>query len=96
MHRVLKPGGKVIVLEFSLPTSALVRGPYLFYFRNILPAIGGRLSGDSKAYSYLNQTVEDFPYGEAFIQKIKSAGFESVESHPVTFGIASIYVGNKR
>ncbi|MCB0269883.1 MAG: bifunctional demethylmenaquinone methyltransferase/2-methoxy-6-polyprenyl-1,4-benzoquinol methylase UbiE, partial [Calditrichaeota bacterium] len=66
MHRVLKKNGRALILEFSLPNNALLRGLYLFYFRNILPRIGGLISGDSFAYRYLNDTVESFPYGEEF------------------------------
>jgi demethylmenaquinone methyltransferase/2-methoxy-6-polyprenyl-1,4-benzoquinol methylase len=96
MFRVLKPGGKVIILEFSLPKSTFVRLPYLFYFRKILPVIGGQLSGDKVAYSYLNQTVEDFPYGLEFLKKMGEVGFADLEAHPLSLGIATIYVGTKK
>lgn len=95
MHRVLKPGGRVLILEFSLPKNALLRWAYLLYFRNVLPRIGGLVSGDSYAYRYLNQTVETFPYGEAFAELIRSAGFTDVKMTPLTFGIATIYQGDK-
>lgn len=95
MYRVLKPGGRVLVLEFSLPASRLLRAPYLFYFRNVLPRIGGLISGDSHAYRYLNTTVETFPYGEAFCKILRDTGFHQVQSHPLSFGIATIYQGDK-
>lgn len=95
MQRVLKPGGRVLILEFSLPSNWLMRKSYLFYFRNILPWIGGKISGDSYAYRYLNQTVESFPYGRTFCRLLEEAGFENVTDHPLTFGIASIYQGDK-
>ena len=95
MRRVLKPGGRALILEFSLPSTRLFRGGYLFYFRHVLPRIGGLISGDRQAYRYLNETVESFPYGEAFIQLMERQGFHSVKQHPLTFGIASIYEGEK-
>ncbi|MBM3289381.1 MAG: bifunctional demethylmenaquinone methyltransferase/2-methoxy-6-polyprenyl-1,4-benzoquinol methylase UbiE [Candidatus Hydrogenedentes bacterium] len=95
MHRVLRPGGRVLILEFSLPPNALVRRAYLLYFRNVLPRIGGIVSGDSHAYRYLNQTVETFPYGDAFCDLMRGAGFSGVTQVPLTFGIATIYQGDK-
>ncbi|NUM56798.1 MAG: bifunctional demethylmenaquinone methyltransferase/2-methoxy-6-polyprenyl-1,4-benzoquinol methylase UbiE [Candidatus Hydrogenedentes bacterium] len=95
MHRVLKPGGRVLILEFSLPSNALLRRAYLLYFRYLLPRIGGLVSGDSYAYRYLNQTVETFPYGEAFCAMMRDANFSDVKMHSVTFGIATIYQGDK-
>lgn len=94
MRRVLAPGGRALVLEFSLPGNALFRGAYLFYFRHVLPRIGALISGDRYAYRYLNQTVESFPYGEAFCFLMRDAGFERVRAHPLTFGIATIYEGD--
>ena len=96
IHRVLKSDGRVLILEFSLPKSAMLRAGYLFYFRNILPTLGGIISGDRKAYKYLNQTVETFPYGEQFVALMREAGFDSVKATPLTFGVASIYQGDKR
>jgi demethylmenaquinone methyltransferase/2-methoxy-6-polyprenyl-1,4-benzoquinol methylase len=95
MHRVLRRGGRVLILEFSLPRNRLVRWGYLFYFRHVLPRVGGLISGDSYAYRYLNATVETFPYGEAFCQLMREAGFQDVQARPLTFGIASLYVGDK-
>lgn len=95
MHRVLKPGGRSIILEFSLPGNALFRRVYLLYFRHVLPRIGGLISGDPSAYRYLNATVEEFPYGEAFCELMREAGFREVTAQPLTFGIATIYCGTK-
>ena len=95
MYRVLSENGKVLILEFSLPENRLVRVGYLFYFRYILPFIGGIISGDSYAYSYLNKTVETFPYGEQFCKLMKQAGFSDVQEHRLTFGIATIYEATK-
>lgn len=95
MYRVLKPGGRVLILEFSLPDNPLMRSAYLLYFRNVLPRIGGLVSGDSYAYRYLNQTVETFPYGEAFATLMRNANFANVSMTQLTFGIATIYQGDK-
>lgn len=95
MRRVLRPEGRALILEFSLPRSLVMRKLYLFYFRHILPALGGMISGDSHAYRYLNQTVETFPYGESFCQLMRAAGFKEVHATPLTFGIATIYQGDK-
>ncbi len=95
MYRVLKPAGRVLILEFSLPESRVFRWVYFFYFRRILPKIGKWISGDNEAYRYLNETVETFPYGEAFCELMRKTGFKNVEAIPLTFGIASIYSGDK-
>ncbi len=96
IHRVLKPGGAVIILEFSLPGNVFLRGLYLFYFRNILPTIGGLISGDRSAYTYLNRTVETFPYGEEFCDLMRDAGFNnSVSTREFTYGISTAYHGTK-
>ncbi|RMF60071.1 MAG: bifunctional demethylmenaquinone methyltransferase/2-methoxy-6-polyprenyl-1,4-benzoquinol methylase UbiE [Calditrichaeota bacterium] len=95
MYRVLKNKGRVLILEFSLPENRIFRAIYLFYFRNILPRIGGWISGDSTAYRYLNRTVETFPYGKEFCRLLQSAGFKEVSFTPLTFGIATIYQGDK-
>lgn len=95
IHRVLKPGGRALILEFSLPRNPMIRGLYLFYFRHVLPHLGGLISGDRSAYRYLNESVEAFPYGEAFAQLMRRAGFSSVEAIPLTFGIATLYQGDK-
>ena len=94
-HRVLKPQGKILLLEFSLPPSPFFRWIYLWYLRSILPRIGGWLSGEREAYLYLNQTIESFPCGEAFASLLVSAGFQAVQYHPLTFGIVTLYLGEK-
>lgn len=95
MYRVLKKNGRLLVLEFSLPKNKIFKTFYLFYFRRILPVIGGLISGDSYAYNYLNQSVETFPYGDAFCDVLKKNGFKNVKFYPLTFGIASIYQADK-
>lgn len=94
MRRVLKPGGRAFVLEFSQPEARWFRAIYFFYLRRILPAIGGWMSGDREAYRYLNVTIETFPSGEAFCALMRQAGFSNVRAIPLTMGIASIYVGD--
>lgn len=96
MYRVLRQGGRALILEFSLPGNALVRRAYLLYFRHVLPRLGAVVSGDGFAYSYLNKTVETFPYGEQFCELMRDAGFVNVRQDILTLGIATIYVGEKR
>lgn len=85
MMRVLKPNGRLIILEFSMPRNPLVRLAYLFYFRHILPKIGGIISGDYQAYRYLNQSVEAF----------SSSEIDHMKQHKLCFGVATIYVADK-
>ena len=94
MWRVLRPGGRMIILEFSTPRSQLFRQIYYFYFRRLLPVIGGLFS-KFDAYKYLPDSVLEFPSHEEFAAMIEDAGFHSVHIRELTFGIASIYVGDK-
>jgi len=96
MMRVLRPDGMVLILEFSLPTNAAIRALYLFYFRNILPLLGGIISGDKSAYRYLNETVETFPFGSDFCNFLERAGFTDVLAVPMSFGVATVYQGIKQ
>ena len=95
MCRVLKPDGKLVILELSLPSNRFVRGCYMLYFQKILPMVGGFLSGDRGAYEYLRTSVLRFPAPDKFIEMLKSAGFEQVEHRPLTFGICRMYVCHK-
>jgi demethylmenaquinone methyltransferase/2-methoxy-6-polyprenyl-1,4-benzoquinol methylase len=95
IRRVLIPKGRLIILEFSMPKNAIIRWGYLLYFRRLLPSIGAFFSGDAKAYRYLNSSVEQFPYGEAFCKLMSNAGFSNVKAAPLTFGVATIYSGDK-
>ena len=95
MYRVLKPSGRVLILEFSIPQNRLMRKIYLLYFRYVLPALGSLISGDGYAYKYLNETVETFPYGDDFCHLLVKSGFQKVFMSPMTFGIATIYMGEK-
>ena len=94
MRRVLKPGGRLMVLEFSYPTNPLIRWGYDLYFTHILPWVGKLLSRDKGAYAYLNRSVKHFPYGEAFAEHLRAAGFSNITIQPLTFGITTIYTAN--
>jgi len=93
--RVLKPGGRSMIMEFSLPKNFLIKAFYLFYFRTVLPFVGNLFSGHGDAYNYLNKTVEEFPYGEDFAKHMSEVGFENVRFIPLTFGIATLYIGDR-
>lgn len=95
MRRVLRPGGRAIVLEFSMPANALMRLGHRFYLRHVLPLVGGLVSGNRAAYVYLNETIEAFPYGEDFLALVRLAGFSRVWSERLGSGIATIYVGER-
>jgi len=95
MGRILRPGGRVVVLEFSRPTMLGLRQLYGFYFRYLLPRIGRFVSGDAEAYHYLYESVMRFPEGDAFLQKLTTAGFCSVAQTRLTAGIATLYTGLK-
>jgi len=93
--RVLRPGGALLILEFSLPSNAVVRPLYLFYLRHILPLVGRLISGDAFAYRYLDRTIETFPYGREFCRLMEKAGFVGTHHEPLTLGVATLYQGNK-
>jgi len=96
MHRILRPGGRALILEFSLPGNRLLQSGYLFYLRHILPKLGAAISGDSSAYRYLNETIETFPHGPAFCELMTDAGFKAVSQTTLSAGIVSIYQGDKK
>ncbi|MGV3586723.1 MAG: bifunctional demethylmenaquinone methyltransferase/2-methoxy-6-polyprenyl-1,4-benzoquinol methylase UbiE [Adhaeribacter sp.] len=95
MYRVLKPGGRIVVLEFSKPRSFPFKQVYNFYFKNILPVFGKLISKDQAAYTYLPESVQAFPDGQEFINILKQVGFKNTQWHSLTFGISSIYTGLK-
>lgn len=97
MARVCRPGGRLAILEFSLPRRPLLRSFYLWYFRNVLPRLGNAVAkNDSDAYRYLNESVEQFPQGEALASLVRAAGFDRVEMHPLSFGIATLTIATRR
>jgi demethylmenaquinone methyltransferase/2-methoxy-6-polyprenyl-1,4-benzoquinol methylase len=96
MTRVCRRGGRVVVLEFSLPTNPLLRGLYGWYFRNVLPRIGQLLSRNGQqAYNYLPESVSEFPYGEKLATLMRDCGLAEVRFAPLTFGVATLYIGVK-
>jgi demethylmenaquinone methyltransferase/2-methoxy-6-polyprenyl-1,4-benzoquinol methylase len=95
IHRVLKPGGMLVVLEFSRPRKFPMRQLYNFYFKNILPGLGRLISNDKSAYTYLPESVEAFPDGTDFEMILKTVGFKEIACKPLTFGISSIYTARK-
>lgn len=95
MNRVLKEGGKAVILEFSKPTKFPFKQIYNFYFKAILPKIGKLISKDNAAYTYLPESVDAFPFGNDFLQVLERAGFKENKCKPLTFGISSIYIGQK-
>ncbi len=95
LYRVLKPGGKLLILEFSKPETFPMKQLYNFYFHNILPIIGKTFSKDHRAYTYLPESVEQFPYGEEMLKILKKSNFLSPKDKKLTFGISSIYEASK-
>lgn len=95
MCRVLKPAGKLVILELSVPSNPIIRWCYKLYFLNILPAIGGMVSGNRGAYEYLPASVLHFPAPDKFIPMLREAGFAEVKHKALTFGVCRMYVGIK-
>ena len=95
IYRTLKPGGKLVVLEFSMPKNRLVRWVYSQYAHRLLPRIGGMISKDKQAYTYLPDSVEEFPAPERFAEMLRGVGFVRVKTRSQSFGIAYIYDATK-
>lgn len=97
MLRVLKPGGRMVILELATPDSSLIRPFYNLYTRRIIPWLGQRLAGSREAYTYLPRSIERFPKGDAFLQLIQNSGFRIQDScqRKLTFGVCRMYVINK-
>jgi demethylmenaquinone methyltransferase/2-methoxy-6-polyprenyl-1,4-benzoquinol methylase len=94
MRRVLKPKGRALILEFSMP-NRWIRPFFLAYLRTILPFLGGLFSKHKQAYQYLNRTVETFPSGELFCSWMRESGFKSVQRKTMNFGSVTLYIGEK-
>ncbi len=95
VYRVLEPGARFVILEFTTPRSAIVRALYHLYFHQILPRIGAAVSGHATAYRYLPRSVASFPAEEELAARMRSAGFADVQWQSLTFGIAAIHSGTK-
>jgi len=95
MCRVLRPGGKVVILEFSHPTSPGIKQLYSFYFRYILPTLGKLVSKHSNAYTYLPESVMAFPEGKRFCEILTQCGFKDAKARPLTFGVTTLYTAGK-
>lgn len=96
VHRVLTPGGRFVILEFTTPPSALMRTVYHQYFYRLLPRVAGAISGNRTAYRYLADSIVNFPTAPALAARMRSAGFDGVRCELLTFGVAAIHVGIKR
>lgn len=95
MLRVLKPGGQLMILEFSYPKNKLIAWVYDLYFTHILPTVGRWLSKDKTAYTYLNRSVKGFVWGTQMCERIAMAGFSQVAHRPLTFAITTVYTATK-
>lgn len=95
IYRVIRPGGRLVVLEFSQPKMFPIKQLYNFYGRFILPRIGRMISGNQGAYTYLPESIAVFPEGEQFLDFMREAGFEELDARRLTFGVASMYSGRK-
>ncbi len=95
MHRILRPGGISLILEFSLPANRILRKCYLFYLRRFVPLLGRVVSGDNHAYRYFGKTVENFYGADDFCALMKEAGFLNVQANQLTAGVVCIYSGYK-
>ena len=90
MRRVIKPGGSLFILDFSLPKGAL-RVPYRFYLHNVLPKMAGFLTKEKDAYEYLGGSIEQFPSGDSMIALLEATGLRHAKAKPMTFGVVSVY-----
>lgn len=95
MSRVLRRDGHLLVLEFSLPTRAIVRSIYRFYLHRCLPLLGSFLTGRKSAYDYLGDSIEEFPTGHAMLNLIEASGFWHATLQPLSYGIVTIYTAQK-
>ena len=94
MKRVLKPGGRLLVLEFTQPDK-WVRGFYYWYLKNIIPLVSGKLTGNKDAYKYLGSSIEQFPEKKELADELTQAGFQSIHMKGLTFSVAAVHEGTK-
>jgi demethylmenaquinone methyltransferase / 2-methoxy-6-polyprenyl-1,4-benzoquinol methylase len=95
LGRVLKQGGHLLVLEFSVPSNAALRAPYRFYLHKCLPAIGAAITGHRGAYDYLGDSIEEFPNGQRMVELLETNGFRNAKAEPLTGGIVTVYTSEK-
>jgi demethylmenaquinone methyltransferase/2-methoxy-6-polyprenyl-1,4-benzoquinol methylase len=95
VHRVLAPGARFVILEFTTPRSAVVRALYHFYFHQVLPRVGAMVSGHRSAYAYLPRSVANFPPERELAERMRRAGFSEVGWASLSLGIAAIHTGRK-
>jgi demethylmenaquinone methyltransferase/2-methoxy-6-polyprenyl-1,4-benzoquinol methylase len=95
MHRVLKPGGRIAILEFAIPTAPVVRAAYLWYFNSVLPLVGRLVSRHNAAYGYLPASVGAFSSPDEFVNILRQAGFSAVSARPLTLGIVYLYTATR-
>ena len=93
--RVLKNNGKATILEFRLPSNTIFKAVYKFYFKNILPVIGGIISGNKEAYKYLPRSVEEFDEKINIPELLRNSGFQKIENHSLTLGIVQVIIAHK-
>ncbi|MDO8726971.1 MAG: bifunctional demethylmenaquinone methyltransferase/2-methoxy-6-polyprenyl-1,4-benzoquinol methylase UbiE [Candidatus Methanoperedens sp.] len=95
MHRVVRNGGRIVVLEFSQPQNRFFRSMYYLYFQKLLPVVGSLISKKTGPYSYLPSSVMAFPKREEFVELMKVSGMRNIQYYDLTFGIVTVYVGSK-
>ncbi len=95
MYRVTKKGGRALILEFSKPENPVLKAGHWLYLQAMVPLVGFIFSGNFRAYTYLNQTIQSFPYGDRFCKILKQMGFISIEAHPLMGGAATVYAAFK-
>ncbi len=95
IYRILRPGGSLFLLDFSLPTAPLIKPFYRFYLHFLLPHLAGLMTGESEAYSYMADSIEQFPSGKKMAALLEHCGFEKVSFKPMTFGVVTLYIGEK-
>jgi demethylmenaquinone methyltransferase / 2-methoxy-6-polyprenyl-1,4-benzoquinol methylase len=96
MARILRKGGHLLVLEFSLPRSSILRAAYRRYLHRLLPVVGSLLTRHKEAYAYLGESIEEFPSGEGMIRLLEANGFRNATARPLSSGIVTIYTAGKR
>ena len=95
MYRVTKKGGRIMILEFSIPSNPILAAGHWVYLNTFVPIVGFLFSGNIKAYQYLSQTIQSFPYGDRFCKILNQFGFIDVKAYPLLGGVATIYVAQK-